>query len=282
MVLSALANKVTNKFKAFCKTELMDRFLHSCIEYFQAFFDLKKALAEVADEAAKTKSEKRENPAAEAAASAVAVELEGVARARMSDVAGLYAAILVQHSNYANTQQDRQFFETLYDFAARVLFTLYDRKLWHAIENELGRIFRSEHFNLSLRKNEQSNTKPRRCKELYAMRRGLDPMQRSALEQTHRYSIHNAMNLRSPIIATIFPTAKQRMQQAAELQQSLQGGETLPTHAATATSSSGSAHDVPAAQPTRPGAAPSPLHGRTSEEMMDEEIGAAYATFSGR
>ena len=52
MVLSALANKVTNKFKAFCKTELMDRFLHSCIEYFQAFFDLKKALAEVADEAA--------------------------------------------------------------------------------------------------------------------------------------------------------------------------------------------------------------------------------------
>ena len=72
MVLSALANKVTNKFKAFCKTELMDRFLHSCIEYFQAFFDLKKALAEVADEAAKTKSEKRENPAAEAAASAVA------------------------------------------------------------------------------------------------------------------------------------------------------------------------------------------------------------------
>lgn len=36
MVLSALANKVTNKFKGFCKTELMDRFLHSCIEYFQA------------------------------------------------------------------------------------------------------------------------------------------------------------------------------------------------------------------------------------------------------
>lgn len=247
----------------------------------QAFFDLKKAMAEVTDEAAKNEGKiaARENPAAAAAASSVAVELEELARVRMQEVAALYAAILVSHSNYSNTQQDRQFFETLYDFAARVLFTLYDRKLWHAIENELGRIFRSEHFNLSLRKNEQSNTKPRRCKELYAMRRGLDPMQRSALEQSHRQSIHNAMHLRSPIIATIFPTAKQRMQQAAELQQALQGGELSP--AAAAASSNGSAHDAPAA--ARSGAAPSPgVHGRTSEELMDEEIGAAYASFSAR
>lgn len=45
--------------------------------------------------------------------------------------------------------QDRLFFETLYDFAARVLFTCNDRKRWHGIENELGRIFRSKHFNLA-------------------------------------------------------------------------------------------------------------------------------------
>jgi hypothetical protein len=45
--------------------------------------------------------------------------------------------------------QDRQFFESLYDFVARVLFTCIERKRWHAIENEMGRIFRSEHFNLA-------------------------------------------------------------------------------------------------------------------------------------
>ena len=40
MVLSALSHKVTNKFKVFCKTDLMDRFLYACIEYFTVFFEL--------------------------------------------------------------------------------------------------------------------------------------------------------------------------------------------------------------------------------------------------
>ena len=40
MVLSALSHKVTNKFKVFCKTDLMDRFLYACIDYFTVFFEL--------------------------------------------------------------------------------------------------------------------------------------------------------------------------------------------------------------------------------------------------
>ena len=69
-------------------------------------------------------------------------------------MAAIYAAILVKHTNYSNTQQERAFFETLYpnpnpnpnpnpyqeraffetlyDFSARVLFTINDRKRWHA------------------------------------------------------------------------------------------------------------------------------------------------------
>ena len=98
---------------------------------------------------------------------AAAMQAEEEAKAKLKGIANIYAAILVKHTNYANTQQERQFFETLYDFSARVLFTINDRKRWHAIENELGRIFRSEHFNLSMRKNKQHATKPLKCKELY-------------------------------------------------------------------------------------------------------------------
>ena len=54
MVLQALAHKVNHKFKTFCKTDLMDRFLHACIEYFARFFALQKHLGETQDEAAKT------------------------------------------------------------------------------------------------------------------------------------------------------------------------------------------------------------------------------------
>ena len=50
MVLQALAHKVNHKFKTFCKTDLMDRFLHACIEYFARFFALQKHLGETQDE----------------------------------------------------------------------------------------------------------------------------------------------------------------------------------------------------------------------------------------
>eukprot|EP00965_Chrysotila_dentata_P231451 6198371-Pleurochrysis_carterae.AAC.6 len=115
MVLSALSNKVTSKFKAFCKTELMDRFLHSCIEYFAAFFDLQQYLSEVAEEASRSESikagwprdvdETRPHAVGLGVQPGRVVELEELAGARLRDVAALYAAILVQHSNYANTQQ---------------------------------------------------------------------------------------------------------------------------------------------------------------------------------
>ena len=84
-------------------------------------------------------------------------EKEEEKRGRLRKVAVVYATILMANSNYANTQQERQFFESLYDFTKRVLFTINNRKHWHAIETELDRIFRSSFFNLSLRKNKTSS-----------------------------------------------------------------------------------------------------------------------------
>lgn len=310
MVLMALSNKVTGKFKHFCKTELMDRFLHACIEYFSAFFDLQKHI-ETAEELSKSEgklgrevesSQSQRLPAINTTGAvsatppiATAVELEQAARARLREVAALYAAILVQHSNYANTQQDRQFFETLYDFSARVLFTINDRKRWHAIENELGRIFRSEHFNLSLRKNEQTASKPLRYKELFALKQDGDPSQRTVGAEAARHSsIHTAMHMRSPIIATIFPTPKERMQRAALLQHSI-GFETQGS--AGFSSSEGSPTGRGASRfgnsSGREGSAPFPRSaggddstraspGRllTAEEEMDRTIGEAAQSFA--
>ena len=116
-----------------------------------------------------------------------------------------------------------KFFETLYDFSARVLFTINDRKKWHAIENELGRIFRSDHFNLSTRKNEQSPSKLLRFKELYELKQqGLGALA-GENRGTHggSASIHVAMHLRSPIVSSIFPTPKERMAMTRDLQQAL-------------------------------------------------------------
>ena len=65
------------------------------------------------------------------------------------------------------------------------------------------------------------------------------------------------------------------------MQHSLGHGEAALPHATTAGSSGAGAHDMAGAQQTRAaGGTLTQSHGRTSEEMMDEEIGAAYASFS--
>ena len=166
MVLAAMKSKGhTARFKGFCKSDTMDAFLHACIDYFTVFFEVKKieddegATAEKRRDAlalGERPSEGKDTSAGASAGPGSSKELrekELEQRARLKDVALVYAAILLKHSNYANTQQERQFFESLYDFSKRVLFTINNRKHWHAIENELDRIFRSPHFNLSERKN---------------------------------------------------------------------------------------------------------------------------------
>jgi len=235
MVLSALSHKVTNKFKSFCKTELMDRFLYACIEYFTFFFELQKLLTDASEEVAKReqlhaftqgKAAKQGSsppkPLAEPERNVGAIQAEEEARGKLREVAAIYAAILVKHTNYSNTQQERAFFETLYDFSARVLFTINDRKRWHAIENELGRVFRSEHFNLSIRKNETQTVKPMKSKEMYEAKLREDPMARPPATMKPRSSIHAAMAMRSPVISTLFPTPKDSMLRAAELRQTAQ------------------------------------------------------------
>ena len=61
-----------------------------------------------------------------------------------------------------------------------------------------------------------------RYKELYELKLQADPLQRSLpTERLRHTSIHTAMHLRSPVISTIFPTPKERMLRAAELQAAL-------------------------------------------------------------
>ena len=97
-----------------------------------------------------------------------------------------------------------------------------DPNRWHAIENELGRVFRSEHFNLSIRKNETQTVKPMKCREMYELKLREDPLARSSKEPMKpRSSIHAAMAMRSPVISTLFPTPKDMMLRAAELRQTL-------------------------------------------------------------
>ena len=158
MVLAAMKYKVHSAaFKKFCKSDTMDTFLHACIEYFAVYFEARKieedeaASAEKRRDALASGLEPDHSPtggaSSGAGASKLLLEKEMEQRARRRDIALVYASILLTHSNYANTQQERAFFESLYDFSKRVLFSINNRKHWHDIEDELDRVFRSQYFN---------------------------------------------------------------------------------------------------------------------------------------
>ena len=227
MVLQAMKSKGhTARFKSFCKCATMDTFLHACIDYFTVFFEVKRmegdeaATAERRRDALAEGTRPAESGAASVKSEAASASQGGLAaggghgkehhakmleqNSKLRSVALVYATVLLQNSNYANTQQERQFFESLYDFTKRVLFTINNRKHWHAIENELDRIFRSPFFNLSLRKNKASSAAGAHStlsfKELYEKSGGAEGFGRS--QSTHqRSNIHKALLMRSPIIS---------------------------------------------------------------------------------
>lgn len=304
MVLAAMKSKGhTNRFKAFCKSETMDSFLHACIDYFLVFFKLieekEKAKNSAAGASAAALAEGKAPPEAgspsdappppaNAPSSREIYELEVEQRSRLKDVALVYATILLKHSNYANTQQERQFFESLYDFAKRVLFTINQRKHWHAIENELDRVFRSPHFNLSQRKNDQNlkggTQGTQSYKELYEKRQGQDAF--GLAHRAHRSSIHLALQMRSPIISEIFPTPEERFEkQRKEHEEAAHAAEEALSSAA---EPAGAAHDMggtreirapPSAQAYGGGAGGDPLI-LDGEEAMEAIVQDASAAFN--
>jgi len=309
MVLAAMKYKGHSaQFKRFCKSETMDAFLHACIDYFGVYFEARKIEE---DEAAA--AEKRRDalaagekpfdgtgPGASSLQASVSTgrskelhEKDLEQRARLRDIALVYATILLKHSNYANTQQERQFFESLYDFSKRVLFTINNRKHWHAIENELDRVFRSPHFNLSQRKNQansQGNSAMTSFKEMYEKQGGAEGFARMGSTSSYRSSsIHKALLMRSPIISEIFPTAKDRAERAAELQQSLaelqqaeaeaDGGAAFDEaglYGATMRSSMRSSGRATSAVASPPAAAPLPLDGEEGMEELVQKVARDY------
>ena len=68
----------------------------------------------------------------------------------MEQLAAAYAHIILTQSDYRHTQHDKFFFEALYESTHQVLIDAFaGHRRGNELEIELGRIFRSETFNLS-------------------------------------------------------------------------------------------------------------------------------------
>ncbi|GJQ88148.1 hypothetical protein Trydic_g13152 [Trypoxylus dichotomus] len=143
---------LTVEFITFFHIPTVDRFLRALILYFQYFLDIWEYMLERRIE----ESRKLRQP--------VVIELENVikddlgdlrsmlAREYLSLIGGLEDAAKFHHMSTRNndslSDKDRRIFEMLICMSARVVWVALQRKHLTLIELEMGRIFRSDFFNI--------------------------------------------------------------------------------------------------------------------------------------
>ena len=123
-------------------------------------------------------------------------------------LSSIYAQIiLTQSGEVTHIQQDRMFWETLYDASDQVLQEVFvGQKKTNVIEIELGRIFRTKYFNMAARRNELKRDPTNySVRELYALKNEGDPMLNSRTlasiyTKVKSNSVQCAAISRSPLI----------------------------------------------------------------------------------
>lgn len=156
--MNCLSKKArTSKFRRFANSEVLDRFLLAVGAYFEALFrSQQEADGRMATESPGQPAGRMGVPSASFLRRTTVDNDHYDVQLRGKEMAMAYATILLKEgSNYNQIHNEEVFFEALYDFTARVTNTKFDRKFWHVVECELGRMFRSPGFNKQYRKKEE-------------------------------------------------------------------------------------------------------------------------------
>ena len=191
-----------SKFRTFFKSSKYDQFLHALIKYFDSFFKLQNLLG------------KKEALGDDQIIESASKDVE----AKFSVLGSKYAQIiLTQSGEVTHIQQDRMFWETLYDASDQILQEVFvGQKKTNIIEIELGRIFRTKYFNFAARKNELKRDPTNySVRELYALKNEGDPVLNSRTlasiySKVKSKSVQEAVMSRSPLIEHLNVGSKEK------------------------------------------------------------------------
>ncbi|KAM3920361.1 protein phosphatase 1 regulatory subunit 36 [Leptodactylus fuscus] len=103
------------------------------------------------------------------------------------------------------TLRDRRFFECLYSFCIQVAWVVFRRKKLEAIEEEVGRILRTNNFNPALR---LKDAMPSR--NLSGNKKKMATYANDRKTNTKRPPIKKIITQRSPVLSSLIPTPKER------------------------------------------------------------------------
>nr|XP_025726280.1 protein phosphatase 1 regulatory subunit 36 isoform X4 [Callorhinus ursinus] len=117
----------------------------------------------------------------------------------------------------SDTQKDWKFFESFYTFCTYVAWIVFRRQHFTEIEEEIGRLFRTNMFNIPRRKREDEESGGKKHMTFVQFRRMM----------AKRPAIKKAINMRSPVMSTLLPSLREKAQNVFE-KKNHQGGIRLP------------------------------------------------------
>ncbi|XP_049754190.1 protein phosphatase 1 regulatory subunit 36 isoform X3 [Elephas maximus indicus] len=103
----------------------------------------------------------------------------------------------------SDTQKDWKFFESFYTFCAYIAWIVFRRQHLTDIEEEIGRLFRSNMFNIPRRKREDEESGGEKKRMTFVQFRRM---------MAKRPAIKKAINMRSPVLSTLLPSPREKAQ----------------------------------------------------------------------
>uniref|UniRef100_A0A452EG94 Protein phosphatase 1 regulatory subunit 36 n=1 Tax=Capra hircus TaxID=9925 RepID=A0A452EG94_CAPHI len=107
----------------------------------------------------------------------------------------------------SDTQKDWKFFESFYTFCTYVAWIVFRRQHFTEIEEEIGRLFRSNMFNIPRRKREDEESGGEKKRMTFVQFRRM---------MAKRPAIKKAINMRSPVMSTLLPSLREKAQNVSE------------------------------------------------------------------
>ncbi|KAG8511775.1 Protein phosphatase 1 regulatory subunit 36 [Galemys pyrenaicus] len=107
----------------------------------------------------------------------------------------------------SDTQKDWKFFESFYTFCTYVAWIVFRRQHFIEIEEEIGRLFRTNLFNIPRRKREEEESGGEKKRMTFAQFRRM---------MAKRPAIKKAINMRSPVMSTLLPSFREKAQNVFE------------------------------------------------------------------
>ncbi|XP_019307112.1 protein phosphatase 1 regulatory subunit 36 isoform X3 [Panthera pardus] len=103
----------------------------------------------------------------------------------------------------SDTQKDWKFFESFYTFCTYVAWIVFRRQHFTEIEEEIGRLFRTNMFNIPRRKREEEESGGEKKHMTFVQFRRM---------MAKRPAIKKAINMRSPVMSTLLPSLREKAQ----------------------------------------------------------------------